>query len=221
MEYRWKRSVIPIYLIGVVWVLYALIFPLYRLSDFLFVIGVSAAVYFVFAAILPKQKIAVERPALLEKTSDAQLNEIIREANGYIRLIRQANESIPGAAVSAKIDRIEELTKSIFQAVIDKKEPRSKVRRFLNYYLPTTVKLLETYHSMEAQTVGGENISVTMEKIDEMLTTVIQAFEKQLDSLYANDAMDVSADISVMQSIMKQEGLIDSPSPQQQESKGE
>ena len=221
MEYQLKKSVIPIYLIGAVWVIYALLFPLYRLSDLLIVIGVSAVVYFIAAAIIPAKKIKVERPPLLEKTGDAELNEMIAEANRYIRQIRKANDAIPGEAISTKIAQIETLTKNTFQYVIDKKEPRSSIRRFINYYLPTTIKLLETYHTMETQEVSGENISEAMKKIDGMLSTICDAFKKQLDSLYANDAMDVSADITVMESIMKQEGLIGTSIQAQNENKGE
>ena len=74
---------------------------------------------------------------------------------------------------------------------------------------------------METQEVSGENISEAMKKIDGMLSTICDAFKKQLDSLYANDAMDVSADITVMESIMKQEGLIGTSIQAQNENKGE
>ena len=83
-----------------------------------------------------------------------------------------------------------------------------QTRKFLNYYLPTTVSLLQRYRALERQQAQGENITSTMEKIQDMLAKVETAFQKQLDNLYENQAMDVTADIQVMQRMMESEGLL-------------
>ena len=86
-------------------------------------------------------------------------------------------------------------------------EKAAEIRRFMNYYLPTTLKLLNSYDKLSRQRVKGENIQKTMFEIEGMMETIAGAFEKQLDSLFDDDALDIAADISVMESILKQEGL--------------
>ncbi len=203
-----KRSVIPIYAIGLVWLLYALIFPLYRLADVLIVLGVSIGVSLLLRKVIPAKEIKVELPPLLSNSSDSRVNEMIIEVNSYITQIRTLNDQIDDVEISRKITHIEDLTKKIFDEVVEDNQTRSSVRRFLNYYLPTTVKLLKAYEDMEEQDTVGENIVETMKKINEMLSTIGNAFEKQLDKMFADDALDISTDITVFESILKQEDLI-------------
>ena len=84
---------------------------------------------------------------------------------------------------------------------------KSQISRFMNYYLPTTLKLLNAYDRMDAAGVSGTNIDGTMGKIEAMMSTVVQAFDRQLDALFADEAMDISADITVMEQLLAQEGL--------------
>ena len=206
-----KKSVIPIYAIGLVWLLYALIFPLYRLGDVLVVLAVSIGVFLLLRKVIPAKEIKVELPPLLMNSSDSKVNEMIIEVNSYITQIRTLNDAIDDIEISRKIARIEDLTKKIFDEVVEDNQTRSSVRRFLNYYLPTTVKLLKAYEDMEEQDTAGENIVATMKKINEMLSTIGVAFEKQLDKMFADDALDISTDITVFESILKQEDLIGEP----------
>ena len=89
----------------------------------------------------------------------------------------------------------------------------------MNYYLPTTLKLLGSYQRLSAQNVKGENITSTLFNIAGMMHTVADAFEKQLDSLYAEEAMDISADITVFETLLKQEGFVDEDKQEQEERK--
>ena len=203
-----KKSVVPIYAIGLVWLLYALIFPLYRLGDVLIVLAVSIGLSFLLSKVIPAKEIEVELPPLLSNSSDSKVNEMIAEVNGYITQIRTLNDQIDDVEITRKISRIEDLTKKIFDEVVQDNQTRSSVRRFLNYYLPTTIKLLKAYEDMEEQDTAGENIVSTMRKINEMLSTIGVAFEKQLDKMFADDALDISTDITVFESILKQEDLI-------------
>ena len=83
-----------------------------------------------------------------------------------------------------------------------------QIRKFMSYYLPTTIKLLTAYDQMSRQGVSGENISGTMEKVEGMMSTIVRAFEKQLDALYGADALDISTDITVLENMMAREGLV-------------
>ncbi|KAB4601250.1 hypothetical protein GA029_27685, partial [Bacteroides thetaiotaomicron] len=117
------------------------------------------------------------------------------------------NEAIEDEKISAQIDHLEDTTAKIIQHVVDNPQKRSQISRFLNYYLPTTLKLLNAYDRMDAAGVSGTNIDGTMGKIETMMDTVVAAFDKQLDALFGDVAMDISTDITVMENLLAQEGL--------------
>jgi hypothetical protein len=90
-----------------------------------------------------------------------------------------------------------------------RKDPSSasNLRRLMVYYLPTTMKLLEAYGELDRQPVEGENIISTKQEIREALGTINDAFERLLDSMFQDMAWDISSDISVMKTMMEQDGL--------------
>lgn len=117
------------------------------------------------------------------------------------------NEKIQDVPVSDRIDRIGVLTGSIFRVVIEKPERESDVRKFMNYYLPTTLKLLKAYSLMEAQSYQGENIKESRKRIEETLDMLIAAFERLLDKLFRDDALDIATDIDVLKTMVAGDGL--------------
>ena len=139
-------------------------------------------------------------PASVKKTYMDELERILNE-------LYQLNEQIEDEAVSARIDRIGTLTAGIFRAVIDNPEREQDVRKFMNYYLPTTMKLLKSYSLLERQSYQGENIVASRHDIEEILGTLVHAFEKQLDQLFAADAVDISSDITVLETMIAKDGL--------------
>ena len=124
-----------------------------------------------------------------------------------LREIRQLNEEIENEVVSERIDRIGALTASIFRVVREKPERADEVRKFMNYYLPTTLKLLKSYSLMEKQSYQGENIVASRKKIEDVLENLVHAFEQQQDKLFQSDALDVETDISVLETMMASDGL--------------
>ena len=121
--------------------------------------------------------------------------------------MRRLNQAIEDEKISAQIDHLEDTTAKIIQHVVENPQKRSQISRFLNYYLPTTLKLLNAYDRMDAAGVSGTNIDGTMGKIETMMDTVVAAFDKQLDALFGDVAMDISTDITVMENLLAQEGL--------------
>ena len=109
--------------------------------------------------------------------------------------------------MSAQIDLIERLTTQIFGCVKEHPEKLKQIRQFLNYYLPTTIKLMEQYVTLQNQSVKTENITEGMQKIEDLLDKVIVAFQRQLDALFESDVVDITADIRVMEQMMASEGL--------------
>lgn len=136
-----------------------------------------------------------------------EVQKVIDEGDRYIQKIHRCNDAIPGREISAKITRMEMVVDRIFDRVEQNPESVDDIRRLMEYYLPTTVKLLEAYQELSAQPVGGENIRASMKEIEDTLDTLNAAFEKLLDNLFQDTAWDVSSDISVLQTMLAQEGL--------------
>lgn len=124
-----------------------------------------------------------------------------------LREIRALNDRIDDDTVSEKIDHIEALTADIFQLISDQPERADEVRRFMNYYLPTTFKLLESYSLMEKQRYQGESIRASRAQIEAVLDQIIRAIERQQDKLFQAEALDVETDISVLKTMMSADGL--------------
>lgn len=150
-----------------------------------------------------QQKADADRRAGL----DPKVQEVIEAGNRYIHKIRECNDAIPGEVVSEKMSRMELLTKRIFERVEQNPEAVTDIRRLMEYYLPTAVKLLEAYEELDAQPVQGENILSSKKEIEDTLDTLNMAFEKLLDDLFQDTAWDVSSDISVLKTMLAQEGL--------------
>ena len=125
--------------------------------------------------------------------------------SGILRNIRRANDRIADPALSAKIDRLEEVTAKIFQAVEADPKKRSSIDTFLNYYLPTTQKLLDSYAEFEATGVEGANLGQAKDRIEKTMDSIVAGFEHQLDELYKMDAMHVDSDIRVMETMLRRD----------------
>jgi len=125
--------------------------------------------------------------------------------SGILRNIRRANDQIADPVLSAKIDRLEEITAKIFRAVEEDPKKAGRIDTFLNYYLPTTQKLLNSYAEFEAAGVEGENLRQAKQKIETTMDSIVKGFEHQLDELYKADAMDVDSDIRVMEHMLRRD----------------
>jgi len=144
-----------------------------------------------------------------QTTGNSELDAVIREGRTSVAKIQQLNDDIPDFKVSAQLKQIEILTASIIDQVEKKPDKQKEVRQFMNYYLPTTIKLLEQYVQMQNVGMKGENITTGMQQVEELLDKVIVAFQKQLDSLFERDVVDITADIQVMEQMMAAQGLTD------------
>lgn len=224
---KYKPSNGRYWLTGIVCMLYALNGPLYRWQDLITFVVVGAAAFFIGGKIfkgkkyyVPAESVQPEKKPDPEKkpepkaepqkkvsTGDPEVDKIIEEGYKYLHELRDVNIRIPDEVMTKRIDRMEVASADIFAYIAEHPEKAAEIRRFMNYYLPTTLKLLNSYDKLSRQRVKGENIQKTMFEIEGMMETIAGAFEKQLDSLFDDDALDIAADISVMESILKQEGL--------------
>lgn len=125
--------------------------------------------------------------------------------SGILRNIRRANDQIADPVLSAKIDRLEEIAAKIFRAVEEDPKKAGRIDTFLNYYLPTTQKLLDSYAKFEAAGVEGENLRQAKQRIETTMDSIVKGFEHQLDELYKAEAMDVDSDIRVMEHFLRRD----------------
>ena len=172
-----------------------------------------------FAPERPKQAV---KPAQLNEAPEAQA-EAPKQAKARARAgakktymdelektlneLYELNEKIENEAVSQRIDRIGTLTAGIFTAVIENPAREADVRKFMNYYLPQTLKLLKSYDMLEDQHYQSENITASRRKIENVLDMLIEAYEKQLDRLFHDDALDIATDIDVLETMMAGDGF--------------
>lgn len=142
-----------------------------------------------------------------KKALTPEVQKILAQGDEYLAQIRKCNDDIPGEEISAKIYQMEQIVDQIFDRVEKQPDSVSELNRLMNYYLPTTIKLLRAYAEMDRQAIQGETIQNSKKEIENSIDTLNNAFEKLLDSAFRDTAMDVSSDISVLHTMLAQEGL--------------
>ena len=214
-----RKPVAPFYAVAVLWLAYALIFPLYRPIHFIILI-LASAVTFAGAAALCRGEAdtgeeTAETPKEVKKeepkeasTGNPELDKMLRDGKMAIEEMKRLDLSIEDAAISADIVRLEQVSGKIFEEVKADPSKLKQIRKFMDYYLPTTLKLLNAYDRAVSTGISGENVDATITKVSGMMKTIVSAFEKQLDSLYGSEALDISTDITVLETMMAREGLV-------------
>ncbi len=146
-------------------------------------------------------------PAAASSPENEALRKALENGRNCIRQMKEANEEIQGEEISRKLYRLELVTGRIFDYVGTHPAQLPEIQKFMEYYLPTTLKLINAYREFDRQPVQGDNITTAKKEIETTLDTINHAFETLLDSLYGDAAMDVSTDISVLETMLAQEGL--------------
>ncbi len=123
--------------------------------------------------------------------------------------IRRLNDEIDDVPVSDRIDLIEEYTRRIFEFIKKNPEREKDVHTFMTYYLPMTLKLLESYSEIERVGVAGDNMQSAKESIEKTLDMLVEGYKRLLDKLYESENLDISSDIDVLERMMRKDGLAD------------
>jgi 5-bromo-4-chloroindolyl phosphate hydrolysis protein len=205
-------SVTPIYLAAATWLILALLLPMYRLWALLLCAAASIIVgTFSAKRISAKQakNAPAEEPAPAEEQDpmEAEIAAIIKEGALAQKEMGRLYGSIQSQSIRQKINQIMQVSDKIVQDAKHDPADVPQIKKFLSYYLPTTIKLLNAYDRMSDQGIEGDNITSTMKHIEDMLDTTIVAYRKQLDALFANQALDIDTDIQVMNAMLAREGL--------------
>ena len=201
------KSALPIYLTAAVWALFCIIMPIYKLWHFIVLVVVTVLAFELFSKLFPGTKEYVQLPKEPVSTGDERIDALLAEGEKAVSQLKQLRASIKNTQVQEKIDKIIELTEKIFNDLLEDKGDYSQIKRFSDTFLPITIKLLHEYDRMGNIGVLGDNTAGTMRSIENVLDTTIQAYSKQLDALFANQALDIETDIEVLKTLMKKEGL--------------
>lgn len=211
MESTTRKPVAPFYAVAALWLAYALVLPLYEPLHFALLGAASVAVFAVTAALCRGAAIspakAETKKAEPAATGNADLDKMLKDGRLALAEMKRLDDNIADVGISADIVRLEQVSGNIFEAVRQDPTKLAQIRKFMDYYLPTTLKLLNSYDRMSAAGVSGENIDTTLVKVEGMMRNIVAAFEKQLDSLYGAEALDISTDITVLETMMAREGL--------------
>ena len=202
---------------GVAAAIYSLIFPLHRWQHYLIAAGVALLVGRVAFIMAQGVDTTKEAPAQqpIPKTGDSAVDSLVEKGQNLLAQIRQENDQIPDADLTKQMDQLEDVANRIFHTVAEQPAKAPQIRRFMDYYLPTTLKMLSGYRRMDERQVSGENAQATRAQIREAMGVVLKAFDKQLSALYQDDMLDLSTDIDVMEAMLKQDDLVESGLKQQ------
>lgn len=198
-------SALPIWAAAAVWLLAALILPMYNPLHLLIVAGISVGAALLVKKVVPKETKLVEIPV---NTGNRDLDETVRSINEAAAALNSVTCRIAAKPEMARrLENIVKTAEKIRDALIASPDDLPKVRRFLNYYLPTTQKLADKYALLAEQETDSQNIRETALSIEGALVQIDESFIRQLDALFADDALDVSTDISVLQTLLARDNL--------------
>jgi len=206
---------------GATALLYALLFPLYRIGDFLLCGALAFLAGKVFSIMGKgldltthnKPRSGEKEPAPVADiplSGDEKADEVIAKGQEMLHQIRAENDAITDEALSAQMDELERLCVQIFTTVSEKPQKAGQIRKFMSYYLPTTLKMLASYHKMLERGVSVEDMTAARTDTMRGMGMVLTACQKQLDNLYKDTILDVSTDIDVLEQMMRRDGYTES-----------
>ena len=199
-----KPSVLPYYAAALAFVVLCAVLPVYRLWALLAALGVAVLAFAGAKKICPPRVVETEVPF---HTGVDDVDVMLTEMQQQLDTLHALNEALPDPQLSAAMARMEKAGRSIVETVEATPAKAKQVRRFANYYLPDAVNVLQQYAKLAKQGVRGENAASIRAEVEHNAASIATAFENQLDALYAAESMDLSADLTVLQNMLKGQGL--------------
>lgn len=208
-----KKSALPLWICAAVWILAALFYPMYRILDIAIVAVASLLAWFITWLIAPefKEYYEVPRPSSGDRDVDALCQQIEKEAS----YIQSAAELLPASreVFAGRLRSISDTLGKISKNLQEDPSDLQDCRRLANYYLPEIRKLCDKYVFLVGQSHGDtdktKNHAQLEEKIEDTFAGIDSALQKQLDTLYENDHLDIATDIEVLNQMLCRDGLSD------------
>ena len=199
-----KPSVLPYYAAALAFAVLCAVLPVYKLWALLAALAGAAAAFAAAKKTCPPRVVEHEVPF---HTGVEDVDEMLTDIQQKLDTLHTLNEELPDPQLSAAMTRMETAGRSIVEAVEANPDKAKQVRRFANYYLPDAVNVLQQYAKLAKQGVRGENAASIRAEVERNAASIATAFENQLDALYAAESMDLSADLTVLQNMLKGQGL--------------
>ncbi len=204
------KSVIPIYLTGLLWFLYSLMFPLYRLWDYFIVLILSFFLH--LSASVISSRLTQKRYQGID-TGDWNVNDVLLTAVDNLEKMRQIQSTVQNEEIRKQVQSLEDDSRQIVGFIRNNPQKYSKASRFFQYYLPETVKLLHNYAEMEIQVQKAENRSTGLQNIADFLKQLVTVYHKIRDNIYEDKVLESSIDIEVMETMLRQDGYLNDMAP--------
>ena len=199
-----KPSVLPYYAAALVFAVLCAVLPVYKLWALLAALAGAAAAFAAAKKTCPPRVVEHEVPF---HTGVEDVDEMLTDIQQKLDTLHALNEELPDPELSAAMTRMEKAGRSIVEAVEANPDKAKQVRRFANYYLPDAVNVLQQYAKLAKQGVRGENAASIRAEVEHNAVSIATAFENQLDALYAAESMDLSADLTVLQNMLRGQGV--------------
>lgn len=157
-----------------------------------------------------EERKAREAASRIPLTGDPTADAVITKGQEMIDTIRRDNAAIPDPRLSSQMSSICEKCEQIFRSVSESPSKAPQVRKFMNYYLPTTLKILSNYRTMQDRGVSFQEMTEVRDAAIRGLNMILTACQKQIDSLHRENIMDISTDIDVLEQMLKRDGYTES-----------
>ncbi|MHC1694328.1 MAG: 5-bromo-4-chloroindolyl phosphate hydrolysis family protein [Eubacteriales bacterium] len=204
-------SPLPPIFAGITFLLFAFLGKLRSPIQFVVAAVVSLIVYKISRKINKDKQLEIlekKKFEALPLSKDREIDELMKLGNDYLRRIHQFIIDIVDTGVKASLSEIEVICRNIFEQIGTRKHKIPQLNRFMEYYMPTTFKLLESYRKIEQQGVSGSNTAELKARVEEVMPIVKKAFKQELDNLYKDEMLDITTDITVLQSVLTKNGLL-------------
>lgn len=220
-----QRSVVPIYLVALLWAIGGFGFRIHTVFQILLFVLLSVVILVAGSFVFRGRSVEPERYEEPEEEpeeddleeepenvpvydipEDLEVRAMRAERDRAVAEMRRINTHISDVVVSRQINRMESTTDAIFDCVARQPEQKAQVRRFLNYYLPTTLKLLGTYDRLSDASSTATNVDGAKKKIGDLMTTIVQSFDHLLNALRRGETLDIKAEVQVLYNVLNAGG---------------
>jgi 5-bromo-4-chloroindolyl phosphate hydrolysis protein len=199
------KSVLPVYLTALTWVILSFFLSMFNYTHLLITAVASVAVYFVSSALLPKKEIKVREEFI--KTGNSEADNAVAKAGMYINELERLKNETVSIKIEGDISAIIGVSKRMTGVISKNTDLAHNLASFMDYYFPTVINLLDSYTELTAHPQKGENVTKAIGKIEGIMDTVVGAFNSKLDDMYSDKALDISAEVSALKSIIEADGL--------------
>ena len=158
---------------------------------------------------LEEERKKQEEAADIPLTGDQAADQVITTGRDMLATIRRENAAIPDQELSELMDHLSVKCEQIFRTVSECPSKAPQVRKFMNYYLPTTLKMLANYRTMQQRGVSYGEMKEARDTTVRGLTMVLTACQKQIDNMHRENMLDISTDIDVLEQMLKRDGFTD------------